>query len=130
MFFIRTVDAVTSSSVVNQNTDHMAGRGGYRYHYYDGGLLKMVESYNAHDNRLFHVTNYKYDDLQLLVEENRTVKGTSVFNEAIPETVKYDYHAIDSYGNWLDRTLRYSSKHQQQSYKERRHITYYKLQHQ
>lgn len=125
MYFIRTVDGVTSSSVVHQNTEMMSGRGGYRYHHYENGLLKSVESYNAHNNRLFHVTDYKYDDLQLLVEESRQVKDSSVFNQVIPEQVKYDYHAIDSYGNWLKRTLRYSSKHQQKSYDQERSITYY-----
>jgi len=126
MFFIRTVDGVTSSSVDNQNTDKMTGRGGYRYHYYDNGLLKSVESYNAHNNRLFHVTNYKYDDLWLLVEENRQVKDSSVFNQVIPEKVNYDYQSIDSYGNWLQRTLRYDAKYQQQTYDEKRDITYFK----
>jgi len=125
-YFIRTVDGVTSSSVVNQNTDKMAGRGGYRYSYYDNGLLKSVESYNAHNNRLFHVTNYKYDDLRLLVNENRQVMDSSVFNQVIPEQVNYDYHSIDSHGNWLQRTLRYSTKYHQQSYKEIHNITYFK----
>lgn len=126
MFFIRTVDGVTSSSVVNQNTDKMAGRGGYRYRYFENGLLQSVESYNAHNNRLFHVTGYKYDELWMLVEENKQVKDSSVFNQVIPERVSYDYHSIDSYGNWLQRTLRYSSKFQQQSYDEKRNVTYYK----
>ncbi|WP_455208808.1 hypothetical protein [Kaarinaea lacus] len=124
-YFIRTVDAVTSSSVVDQNTEKMAGRGGYRYRYYDNGLLKAVESYNAHNNRLFHVTEYKYDDLWLLVEENKQVKDTSVFNQVIPEQTNYDYQVIDSHGNWLQRTLRSSSKYQQQSYDERRVINYF-----
>ncbi|WP_455365839.1 hypothetical protein [Kaarinaea lacus] len=123
-YFIRTVDSVTSSSVVNQNTPKMAGRGGYRYRYYDNGLLKSVESYNAHNNRLFHVTTYKYDELWLLTEENRQVQDSSVFNQVIPEQVTYDYHEIDSYGNWLRRTINYSTRHQKQSYEERRTITY------
>ena len=125
MFFIRTVDGVTSSSVVNQNTEQMSGRGGYRYRYYDSGLLKVVESYNAHNNRLFHVTNYKYDDLQLLVEESREVKDSSVFDQVIPEKVKYQYLSIDSHGNWLKRVLRYSTKYQQQFYNEKRDISYF-----
>ncbi|WP_455221472.1 hypothetical protein [Kaarinaea lacus] len=124
-YFIRTVDNVTSSSVVNQNTEDMTGRGGYRYRYRDNGLLMSVESYNAHNNRLFHVTEYKYDDLWLLVEENRQVKDSSVFNQVIQEHVSYDYREIDSHGNWLLRILNYSSRHQKQSYEERRKITYF-----
>ena len=124
-YFIRTVDAVTSSSVENQNTQKMTGRGGYRYHYYDNGLLRSVESYNAHNNRLFHITNYRYDELWLLVEENRQVKDSSVFNQVIPEQVNYTYHEIDSHGNWLRRTLNYSTRHQNQSYEERRMISYF-----
>jgi phage antirepressor YoqD-like protein len=125
MYFIRTVDGVTSSSVVNPDTQEMAGRGGYRYHYYDNGLLKAVESYNAHNNRLFHVTLYQYDDLWLLLEENREVRDSSVFNQVVPEKVEYDYRVIDSHGNWLHRTLRYSSKFQQQLYDEKRSISYF-----
>ena len=126
LYFIRTVDGVTSSSVVNQNTDQMTGIGGYRYQYYDNGLLKTVESYNAHNNRLFHVTTYKYGDLWLLSEEDRQVKDSSAFNQVVPEQVSYDYHSIDVYGNWLQRTLRYTAEHQQQSYQERRSIIYFR----
>lgn len=125
VYFIRTVDAVTSSSVVNQNTSKMAGRGGYRYHYYDNGLLKSVESYNAHNQRLFHVTDYRYDDLWLLVGENKQVKDSSVFNQVIQEQVNYDYLVIDAHGNWLQRTLRYSAGHQKEEYKEQRTIVYF-----
>ncbi|MCI0507683.1 MAG: hypothetical protein L0Z73_16450 [Gammaproteobacteria bacterium] len=125
MYFIRTVDGVTSSSVVNQDTQEMAGLGGYRYHYYDNGLLKAVESYNAHNNRLFHVTGYRYDELWLLLEENREVRDSSIFNQAIPEQVKYDYQLVDSHGNWLHRTLYYSSRFQKQAYEEKRTISYF-----
>ena len=126
MYFVRTVDGITSSSVVNENTERMTGRGGYRYHYFESGLLKSVESYNAHKNRLFHVTSYKYDDLWLLVGEERQVKDGSVFNQVIPEKVDYDYIFVDSHGNWLERKLNYSTKHQRQSYDEKRSITYFK----
>ena len=124
-YFIRTVDGVTSSSVDNQNTINMVGRGGYRYYYYDNGLLKSVESYNAHNNRLFHTTSYKYDELWLLVEESRQVVDSSAFNQAIPENVNYNYHLIDARGNWLKRVTQYRNKHQQQTYNEIRSITYF-----
>jgi len=125
LYFIRTVDGVTSATVANQNSQKMMGIGGYRYYYDDNGLLKSVESYNAHNHRLFHVTEYKYDDLWLLVEEARQVKDSSVFNQVIPEHVGYDYEQIDSKGNWLIRTLNYSSQFQKQSYQERREIKYF-----
>jgi hypothetical protein len=125
LYFIRTVDGVTSSSLVNQNTEKITGIGGYRYQYYDNGLLRAVESYNAHNNRLFHITTYKYDDLWLLSEENRQVKDSSAFNQVIPEQVDYEYYSIDVYGNWLQRTLRYVAKYKQQSYQERRSIIYF-----
>jgi len=124
-YLIRTVDGVTSATVANQNSQKMTGIGGYRYHYDNNGLLKSVESYNAHNHRLFHVTEYRYDDLWLLVEETRHVKDSSVFNQVIPEHVGYDYEQIDSQGNWLLRTLDYSSQFQNQSYQERRKIKYF-----
>ena len=124
-FYLRTVDGVTSSSVDNKETAKMTGRGGYRYLYSKAGQLKAVESYNAHANRLFHVTRYNYDDLGLLKTETRNVKDTSPFNEAIDESVKYEYLVIDAHGNWTSRKLKYSSRFQSQEFLEDRVITYY-----
>ncbi|MGD8571736.1 MAG: hypothetical protein PVG89_12360 [Gammaproteobacteria bacterium] len=125
LYFIQTVDGVTSSSVVNEDTVQMAGQGGYRYHYYGNGLLKSVESYSAHDNELYHTTTYQYDDLQLLKSEHKVVTGESVFNEAADASVDYEYQEIDQYGNWLQRTLDYQSAKQQLSLLEKRVITYF-----
>ena len=125
LYYIRTVDSVTSSSVVNNGTVYMRGTGGYRYGYTADGLLKTVESYNAHANRLFHKTSYRYNALALLVAEKREVTDTSPFNEAINETVDYDYQSIDTHGNWTSRKLTVSSKFQTQVFYESREITYY-----
>jgi len=125
LYYIRTVDGVTSSSVVNNGTVYMQGRGGYRYVYSKEGMLKAVESYNAHANRLFHRTSYQYDDLGLLISEKREVTDSSPFNEAVNESVKYQYLAIDKKGNWLKRKLTIKSKFQSQEYIESRELIYY-----
>ena len=123
--YIATVDNVISSSVVNRDTPQMKGQGGYRYRYYGNGLLKAVESYSAHGNDLFHTTTYQYDDLQLLVSEQKTVTGGSVFNEAADAAVDYHYHTVDQHGNWLQRTLTYKSGPRQQTITEKRSISYF-----
>jgi hypothetical protein len=125
LYYLRTVDGVTSSSVVKQDTLHMEGRGGYRYQYYDKGQLSSVESYNGHDNSLFHETRYQYDELGLLLVEERKVTGESPFNQAINEKVNYEYILIDGHGNWTKRKLKYSSRFQSQVYIEVREIGYY-----
>jgi len=126
LFYLRTVDSVTSSSVVDQGTENMAGRGGYRYQYNNSGQLKAVESYNAHNNRLFHTTSYVYDKLQLLSSEQKKVVDSSPFSQAIDERVDYRYQEIDHYGNWLARTLNYKSKFESSSFLEKRSIVYYR----
>ena len=125
LFYLRTVDNVTSSSVAHQGTEKMVGRGGYRYHYDKNGLLESVESYSAHNNRLFHTTSYQYDELWQLSSEEKRVTGSSPFNQAIDERVDYQYLKIDRYGNWLERKLDYQSRFQSIGYIEKRAISYY-----
>jgi len=125
LYYIRTVDSVTSSSVENTGTVYMQGRGGYRYVYQQDGLLKAVESYNAHANRLFHRTSYRYSDLALLVSEKREVTDTSPFSQAIDESVDYHYSTVDKFGNWTRRTLTVTSKFQTQKFLESREISYF-----
>ena len=125
LYYLRTVDGVTSSSVANNGTVNMQGRGGYRYLYRKDGLLQSVESYNAHANRLFHKTTYEYNDLTLLMSEKREVRDTSPFNQATDETVAYEYQQIDDHGNWLKRKLTVKSGFQTQIFSESRKIEYY-----
>jgi phage antirepressor YoqD-like protein len=125
MYYIQTADSVNSSSVANRNTPYMSGQGGYRYHYYDNGLLQSVESYNAHDNGLFHTTTYQYNDLQLLKSERKVVSGDSVFNEVANASVEYHYLSVDRNGNWLRRMLQYQSGNRQASLVEARSIEYF-----
>ena len=125
LYYIRTVDAVTSSDVLNSGTANMQEKGGYRYSYYKDGLLKAVESYNAHKNRLFHTTVYKYNDLALLVSEEKKVIDSSLFNQVVDESASYEYLQIDDKGNWTQRKLRVKTGFQQQAYLESRNIVYY-----
>lgn len=125
LYYLRTVDSVTSSSVADRDTASMQGRGGYRYVYREDGLLQAVESYNAHANRLFHRTTYEYNDLALLLSEKREVKDTSPFNQATNEYVIYKYQQIDDRGNWLKRKLTVKSGFQTQIFIEARKIEYY-----
>lgn len=125
MYYIQTADSVNSSSVTNRNTPHMSGQGGYRYHYYANGLLQSVESYNAHDNSLFHATTYQYNNLQLLKSERKVVTGDSVFNEVANASVEYHYQSVDRYGNWLQRSLQYHSGNRRASVVETRSIEYF-----
>lgn len=125
LYFIRTVDGVTSSDVLDAGTGSMREMGGYKYVYQEDGLLKAVESYNAHKNRLFHRTTYTYNDLALLRSEQRKVFDESPFNKAVEENINYDYLDIDKRGNWLKRNLTSKTKYQEQSYMETRKITYY-----
>lgn len=103
----------------------MEERGGYKYVYQKNGLLKAVESYNAHKNRLFHKTSYNYNDLALVISEHRKVLDSSPFNKAVEEKVSYDYLEIDKHGNWLKRKLIVKTEFQQQTYLETRKISYY-----
>lgn len=125
LYYIRTVDGVTSSDVLHSGTVTMQGKGGYRYHYGKDGLLKAVESYNAHKNRLFHRTSYKYNDLALLVSESRKVLDSSPFNQVLDESVSYEYLQVDDRGNWTQRKLTVTTGYQKQSYLESRKIDYY-----
>lgn len=125
LYYIRTVDGVTSSDVSNTGTAKMKERGGYRYVYQKDGLLKAVESYNAHKNRLFHKTSYQYNDLALLVSENRKVLDSSPFNQAVDESVNYKYLQVDKKGNWVKRKLTVTTEFQHQTYLESRKIKYY-----
>lgn len=125
LYYIRTVDGVTSSDVVNAGTLNMKEQGGYRYVYRKDGLLKAVESYNAHKSRLFHKTSYQYNDLALLVSENRKVLDSSPFNHAVDESVNYEYLQVDKKGNWIKRKLRVTTEFQHQTYLESRKINYY-----
>ena len=125
LYYLRTVDSVTSSSVDNNGTVNMQGLGGYRYVYRKDGLLQAVESYNAHANRLFHKTTYTYNEMALLESEKREVKDSSPFNTATDESVSYEYQQIDQHGNWLNRLLTVNSGFQTQVYSESRNIEYY-----
>lgn len=125
LYYIRTVDGVTSSDVANPGSMNMQEKGGYRYLYKKNGLLKAVESYNAHKNRLFHRTSYQYDELALLRSEQRKIFDSSPFNKVVAESVNYEYLDIDEHGNWLERKLTSKSEFQQQSYLETRKLTYY-----
>ncbi len=125
LYYLRTVDSVTSSSVAGEGTVNMKGQGGYRYLYRKDGLLQAVESYNAHANRLFHVTRYAYDNSGLLLSEQREVKDSSLFNEATGESVNYEYQKIDSRGNWTKRKLTVKSVFQVKVFSESRQIEYY-----
>ena len=125
LFLLSPIDSVTSSDVLNVDTQMMQEQGGYRYHYDEFNRLRKVESYNGHNFSLYHVTNYEYDDIGLLKSEDKKLVGTSLFNSAVDETVDYTYEVIDEYGNWLSRVATYRSKNTTKFVRQKRKIEYY-----
>ncbi|NOZ51855.1 MAG: hypothetical protein GXP08_01745 [Gammaproteobacteria bacterium] len=109
LYYLYPHDKVISSSVRYAYTDAMVGVGGYRYAHYLNGQLQSIKSFSGHNNTLFHTTDYRYNEIGLLVSEIKRVTGSSLFNSAINEEVEYGYDTIDEYGNWLRRQRRYSN---------------------
>ena len=88
----------------------MHGIGGYGYQYDELGRLWKINSYNDNDQNVYHTTSYSYNTQGLLKAELKVLVGKSLFNDSLnpqaqTQTVSYQYHSTDHYGNWTYRTV-------------------------
>lgn len=129
LFYIAVNDAISNARVIEENTPHMRGTGGYGYEYDAQGRLSKVTSFNGNDNMTYHTTTYRYNEQGLLQRETQVFAGRSLFNESLNRpmnrTVDYRYHNTDEYGNWTHRIVVIGEGSRQIRFDEKRYITYY-----
>ena len=130
-FNLSVSDSVFSSRVINAYTLQMHGVGGYGYEYDGQGRLWKVTSYNENNLDVYHTTRYFYSEQGLLEAEAKLLLGKSLFNDSLnpdqpqTQTVNYDYHGTDQYGNWTYRTVIVTSDGRQNRFDQKRRIEYF-----
>ena len=130
-FNLSVGDSVISSRVINAYTMQMQGIGGYGYEYDGEGRLWKVTSYNDNNNEVYHTTRYFYNEQGLLKAEAKLLVGKSLFNDSLnpdqaqTQTVNYDYHSTDQYGNWSYRTVVVTSDSRRNEFEHKRQIEYF-----
>lgn len=130
-FNLSVGDAVISSRVINAYTIQMHGIGGYGYEYDGQGRLWKVTSYNDNNHDVYHTTRYFYNEQGLLKAEAKLLLGKSLFNDSLnpdqaqTQTVNYDYHGTDQYGNWTYRTVIVTNDGKQNRFEQKRQIEYF-----
>lgn len=124
-YLIKTNDEVISSSVKWRGDFAVLTSGGYHFEHDDDGRLTTVVSLGADGGGVYHTTYYRYGEFGLLQSEQKQVSGKSLFNRAADEEVEYTYHELDRYGNWLSRSVVYTTKEKTTRFHQHREIAYY-----
>jgi len=129
-FSLAVNDSVISAQILNAYTVQMHGIGGYGYEYDDQGRLWQIHSFNDNNHQVYHTTTYSYNEQGLLRAEEKVIVGESLFNDALTDqekiqSVSYQYHNTDQYGNWTRRTVIADNGREKTSYKQIRQIEYF-----